>query len=146
LSKLIEVFYTAGPNVPHLTEPRYIAEAGGAVFIDPNGERPAWTPHHLPVPGKPGHYSTSPRGASILAVRCAVEEPTPTSALDVQVGGNHYKGMKIQPVEFIVENAIPYREANVIKYVCRHRAKNGLQDLKKAAHYLQMLIEEAEKE
>ena len=63
------------------------------------------------------------------------------SALDVQPGGSHYKDMKIQPVEFIHANNIPYFEGNVIKYVCRHRNKNGLQDLEKAKHYIELLIE-----
>ena len=53
----------------------------------------------------------------------------------------HYV-MKIQPVEFIVKNDIPFREANIIKYVCRHRDKGGVDDLIKAKHYLDMLIEE----
>jgi hypothetical protein len=61
-------------------------------------------------------------------------------ALDKQVGGNHYKGMKIQPVEFIYANDIPYLEGNVIKYVCRHRNKNGVDDLLKAQHYIDLLI------
>lgn len=60
--------------------------------------------------------------------------------LDVQVGGSHYKDMKIQPVEFIHENSIPFLEANVIKYVCRHSRKNGLADLEKARHYIDLLI------
>lgn len=64
-----------------------------------------------------------------------------TSALDVQPGGSHYKDMKIQPVEFIHANSIPYFEGNVIKYVCRHRSKNGLQDLEKAKHYIDLLIQ-----
>lgn len=62
------------------------------------------------------------------------------SAKDRQVGGKHYK-LKIQPIDFIVENQIPFIEANVIKYVTRHREKNGKQDLQKAIHYLEMLIE-----
>ena len=64
------------------------------------------------------------------------------SALDKQIGGSHYKDMAIQPVEYIVKNRIPYREANVIKYVSRYASKNGLQDLEKARHYLEMLIDE----
>jgi len=58
-----------------------------------------------------------------------------------QVGGSHYQ-MPIQPIDFIVKNNIPYREANVIKYVVRHRQKNGREDLKKAIHYLQMIMED----
>lgn len=59
-----------------------------------------------------------------------------------QVGGSHYKDMIIQPIDFIVVNDIPYREANVIKYVVRHARKNGVEDLRKAQHYIDMLIEE----
>lgn len=63
------------------------------------------------------------------------------SALDTQVGGSHYKDLKIQPVEYITANNIPYMEGNVIKYVTRWREKGGLRDLEKARHYLDMLIE-----
>lgn len=62
-------------------------------------------------------------------------------ALDMQVAGDHYKKMKIQPVEFIHTNSIGYIEGNIIKYVCRWRAKNGIKDLEKAQHYLALLIE-----
>ena len=62
-------------------------------------------------------------------------------ALETQVAGDHYKGMAIQPVEFIHANHIPYCEANAIKYICRHRKKNGEQDIRKAIHYLELLIE-----
>ena len=67
------------------------------------------------------------------------------SALNIQEGGNHYKDMKIQPVEFIMANQIGYMEGNVIKYVSRYKNKNGVEDLKKARHYIDMLIEELSK-
>jgi hypothetical protein len=60
--------------------------------------------------------------------------------LDTQVGGDHYKNFKIQPVEFCQKNRIPYCESNVIKYVCRHEFKNGKEDLEKARHYIDLLI------
>lgn len=63
------------------------------------------------------------------------------SALGVQVGGDHYKNMPIQPVEYIHANGIDYFEGNVIKYVSRWRVKNGIPDLLKARHYLDLLIE-----
>ena len=63
------------------------------------------------------------------------------SALDTQEGGSHYKDMAIQPVTFIVKNNIPFLEGNVIKYVCRHANKNGVQDINKAIHYLQLIKE-----
>lgn len=63
------------------------------------------------------------------------------SALDSQVGGNHYKSLAIQPVEFIHKNEIPYLEGNVIKYVTRWRNKGGVADLEKAKHYIDLLIQ-----
>ena len=59
---------------------------------------------------------------------------------DVQIGGDHYKIYKIQPTEFIYNNSIPFIEGNVIKYVMRHKHKNGIEDLKKARHYIDLLI------
>ena len=49
--------------------------------------------------------------------------------MDKQVGGTHYERMKIQPVEFIMANDIGYFEGNVIKYICRYKHKNGIEDL-----------------
>lgn len=63
------------------------------------------------------------------------------SALDKQEGGQHYKAYAIQPIEFIYENNVPYCEANVIKYVMRHKEKNGVEDLRKAIHYIELLID-----
>tara|TARA_R100000700_G_scaffold10439_6_gene15264 strand:+ start:4661 stop:4942 length:282 start_codon:yes stop_codon:yes gene_type:complete len=59
---------------------------------------------------------------------------------DRQEGGEHYD-MPIQPVEFCVKNKIPYIEGNVIKYVCRHRKKNGVMDILKAIHYLELILQ-----
>ena len=58
-----------------------------------------------------------------------------------QVGGDHYAVMKIQPIEFILANQLGFCEGNVIKYLCRYKRKNGLEDLKKARQYLDFLIE-----
>lgn len=65
----------------------------------------------------------------------------PKKHSDKQIGGGHYKHMKIQPTEFISVNQIPFIEGNVIKYVCRHAHKNGKEDILKAIHYLNLLIE-----
>ena len=62
-------------------------------------------------------------------------------ALDIQVAGNHYKDMKIQPIEYIHANNLPYCEANVVKYISRWRNKNGVQDLLKVKHYVDLLIQ-----
>ena len=63
------------------------------------------------------------------------------SALDKQIAGNHYKDLPIQPVEYIYANALGYFEGNVIKYVSRWRKKNGIADLEKAKHYIELLIQ-----
>lgn len=57
-----------------------------------------------------------------------------------QVGGSHYKDFAIQPSEFIHKNKLGWAEGNVIKYVCRHGFKNGAEDLRKAIHYLELLL------
>ena len=67
-------------------------------------------------------------------------EPQKNNPLQSQVGGTHYKDLKIQPIEFIHANNIPFCEANAIKYLCRWRQKNGRQDLEKARHYIDLLI------
>jgi hypothetical protein len=63
-----------------------------------------------------------------------------TNALQKQVGGKHYKDMKIQPMEYNQANGIPYTEGNIIKYVSTWRFREGLMDLEKALHYLEYLI------
>jgi hypothetical protein len=63
------------------------------------------------------------------------------SALNTQVGGSHYKDQAIQPIEFIHANKLGFCEGNVIKYVTRWRNKNGIADLEKAKHYIELLIE-----
>jgi len=68
------------------------------------------------------------------------------AAISVQIGGTHYQTMPIQPVEYIQKNKIPFMEGNVVKYVSRWRDKGGVEDLKKARHYLDMLIAFEEKE
>ena len=60
---------------------------------------------------------------------------------DKQVGGDHYQTMKIQPAEFVNKNKMLFAEGNAIKYICRHINKGGKQDLEKAKHYIDMIIE-----
>tara|TARA_Y100001963_G_scaffold136959_1_gene200143 strand:- start:134 stop:442 length:309 start_codon:yes stop_codon:yes gene_type:complete len=60
---------------------------------------------------------------------------------DIQIGGSHYKKMKIQPSEFINKNNLPFAEGNAIKYLCRHKQKGQKQDLEKAKHFIDMIIE-----
>ncbi len=60
---------------------------------------------------------------------------------DKQIGGDHYKGMKIQPSEFIEANELSWCEGNAVKYICRHKMKGKRDDLLKAIHYLELALE-----
>ena len=64
-----------------------------------------------------------------------------TGANNVQVAGTHYKQKPMQPWDYIAANNIGFFEGNVIKYVTRWKDKGGLEDLYKAKHYLEKLIE-----
>ena len=66
---------------------------------------------------------------------------TTYNSLEEQVGGKHYRSMKIQPAEFINENKLLFAEGNAIKYIIRHRDKGKKQDILKAIHFLEMIIE-----
>lgn len=67
------------------------------------------------------------------------------SANDKQISGDHYKRDKIQMWDFIIANNVPYMEATAMVYILRWRRKGGVEDLKKAIHYLEKLIEEEER-
>lgn len=63
------------------------------------------------------------------------------SAFDEQIGGGHYKNLKIQPMEYALANDLNYGQANSIKYITRYKHKNGIEDLEKAKHCIDLLIE-----
>ena len=68
--------------------------------------------------------------------------PRPTkSAFDTQIDGDHYSKMKIQPFQYSMENGLDPMQHTIIKYVTRFRDKNGLADLQKARHVIDLLIE-----
>lgn len=68
------------------------------------------------------------------------ETPEP-KALDVQVGGGHYKDMAIQPMEYSMKNGLDACQHTAIKYISRFRDKGGIEDLRKAKHVIDMLIQ-----
>ena len=63
-----------------------------------------------------------------------------TTANETQVAGDHYKGKAIQPWDYIAANGLDYFSGNIVKYVSRFREKRGVEDLRKARHYLDKLI------
>ena len=68
------------------------------------------------------------------------------SSYDKQIGGSHYQGCTIQPSQFVIENKMLFPEGSAIKYICRHAKKDGKQDLLKAIHFIEMIIERDYKE
>jgi len=78
------------------------------------------------------------QGGKVVYYDSKLAEP---KANEQQVGGNHYACLPIQPWDYITANKLGYLEGNVVKYVTRHAEKGGLDDLLKASHYLQKLIE-----
>ena len=91
---------------------------------------------YLPPPG----YSAPALGAERQQAQDQLNRIA-RSALDTQVAGSHYKNFAIQPVEFIEKNAIPFLEGCVIKRMCRHGAKAGAEDLRKAKHEIDLLLQ-----
>lgn len=66
---------------------------------------------------------------------------TKPKAIDKQVGSDHYKIMKVQPIEYIEANELGFCLGNVVKYITRHKQKGGLEDIEKAIHYLELYKE-----
>lgn len=87
-----------------------------------------------------------PNKAASMSAKAAVSIPKVIAAMDkdpsleIQHGGDHYQDMVIEPAQFIILNGLGFAEGNVIKYVTRHLDKGGMEDLKKAQHYLSMIM------
>lgn len=60
--------------------------------------------------------------------------------LNIQEGGSHYKGCKIQPIEYIVANNLDFMQGNIVKYITRHKSKNGAEDIRKIKHYCDLIL------
>ena len=76
-----------------------------------------------------------------MSVKEAHKRYETAKASDKQEGGSHYKNYEIEPIDFVHANNLSYIQGNVIKYIVRYKDKNGLEDLKKAKHYIDLLIE-----
>lgn len=102
-----------------------------------------------------GRFRDPGEGDSKFDIVAEAEAPTPSPARDqddakqvdcegafaVQIGGSHYNKLAIQPAEYILKNRIPWAEGCVIAYVTRWRDKGGIEDIQKAIHTLQLLVE-----
>ena len=117
---------------------------GLPLWIGEKGYAYCYKPNYVYEYGVTGQYREHlveiiTRGQAIDAGEVGQVEST--NALDRQQGGNHYKDLKIQPVEFIDANGLDYFQGNVVKYVTRHKAKNGAEDIRKAIHYCQLILQ-----
>ncbi len=70
-----------------------------------------------------------------------VAEETVKTVLTKQEGGQHYKSKAIQPIVYIYANNLGFCEGNVVKYITRHKEKNGAEDIRKVIHYCELLLE-----
>lgn len=86
-----------------------------------------------------------PHGIELISTSSSVEieglGENINSFLKQQYGGNHYKSLAIEPIEYAYRNNLDFFQGNVVKYITRFRDKNGLEDLKKAKHYIDLLIQ-----
>jgi hypothetical protein len=98
----------------------------------------------LSPPGGTVEFSHPTRGPGLRLTEQERDEllgGDPRSASARQVGGDHYSRYAIQPSEFIVHNNLGWLEGNAIKYITRHRHKGKAEDVRKAIHYLELLLE-----
>jgi hypothetical protein len=104
-----------------------------------------------PMPRNCGRGLTNTKSSPTSAASCASErknvmtieerQAAQDNARSVQVGGDHYSKLAIQPFDYITANGIGFAEGCCIKYLTRWRDKGGVQDLRKARHFIDMLIE-----
>jgi len=100
------------------------------------------------------YFTNSGRKWALTDVDCEEVFPSPNeklldvintdlkqdSVLDIQHGGSHYKDKKIQPIEYITANNLDFCQGNIVKYVTRHKDKNGAEDIRKVIHYAQFIL------
>ena len=108
----------------------------------------AW-PNRLPYPVHAGQSSVEVKQNALLdvgaqewrTIRSRESAEAVVRASDRQVGGGHYKDYAVEPGEYSQKNKLGYMEGNAIKYITRHRDKGGPQDIQKAIHCLELLLE-----
>lgn len=111
-------------------------------FGDSPQDREKEISHYSPM-YRAGYWDETFKDVTEYAI--VTPSPSQARALDNQEGGDHYKSMPIQPAEYMMANNIPFMEGCAIKYLTRWRSKGGVEDLRKARHFIDMLIENEEK-
>ena len=81
------------------------------------------------------------RNAEEDAIKKGTYEYEYDNATSKQIGGDHYKNCAIQPIDYIVKNNLDFLEGNIVKYITRHKTKNGIEDIKKVIHYAELILE-----
>ena len=109
-----------------------------------NKTQKTWAERNQTYPASPIEPFVDAEDDSYEILR-AEHEDKPVAAMDTQEGGDHYKKCKIQPLEYALENGLGVCEHAVVKYITRYQDKNGVEDLKKAKHYIDILIERISK-
>jgi len=118
-----------------------LVESALTELRDPsNRERTAGELHSYLDTKYPGWWDRYTEEYEALKKRLLGEEPA-AAATETQIGGTHYKDFAIQPAEFITRNRIGFLPGCVIKRMCRYQKKNGLEDLRKAIHEIELMIE-----
>lgn len=123
-------------------DPFEIDELNAAGYIAQNLQDRSWfvtRAGHVALQQTCGEGSTQrPDDDSYLPPKQVL---SPTSALDRQVQGTHYKDHAIQPIEYIHANKLGFIEGNVVKYITRHASKGGAEDVRKVIHYCELLLQ-----
>lgn len=143
---------TAGGAVPSETKPAYPLDAP-----QPRCAQEAWDYYLNMEPDQPDLFDGTLAEDRVAQDQRAVEESleqwaerviaeAPVPKADAVVKPNHYARYKIEPINFIMRNDLPFWMGNVVKYVMRADAKDGIQDLKKAIRYIEFRIRELEGE
>lgn len=132
--------YVNTKNIPTIRGYLYVNPAAKIVIWETSAHKHPAIHSDIDAVCKVLEYTHTPYKPTAAQGTGAQKTPVP-SALDKQTGGNHYKKLKIQPAEYAEANSLSSLEGKVVKYVTRHEDKGGVQDLRKAIHCLELLIE-----
>ena len=136
--------WTTSENWDHSNSKNIIGKFRATYFVDGRHLCASDTQRHVQIGSTSwvvvcDRVAPQPTTDQLVTAARFDQAATPYVATERQIGGDHYKSLKIQPIEYIDANNMPYLEGNVVKYVTRHASKNGVQDIDKAIHYLELI-------